>query len=224
MDASQGPSVLIVACGALARELGVVLEANGLDWISVEYLPAMLHNRPSGIPDAVEARLDRAEGRYDQILIGYGDCGTGGRLDEICRRRGVSRLPGDHCYELFAGEEVFAALHEAEPGTFYLSDYLATHFQRLVIDQLGIELHPELVEAYFGNYRKLVYLSQRHDPAVVAKAEGAAERLGLEFEHRPTGYGDLASTIVEVASYVAERYRVDGPDPSETATQTRGEQ
>ena len=194
-DSTQGPSVLIVACGALARELGHLIKVNGFDRVSVEYLPAELHNRPDGIPAAVEARLDQAEGHYDQILVGYGDCGTGGLLDEVCRRHRVQRLPGAHCYELFAGADTFASLHEAEPGTFYLTDYLATHFQRLVIEMLGIDRYPELANAYFGNYRRVVYLSQREDPRVMAKAQEAAAQLGLELEHRPTGYGDLATTL-----------------------------
>jgi hypothetical protein len=199
-DPPQAPSVLIVACGALARELGHLIDLNGLDRVSVEYLPAELHNRPDGIPAAVEARLEQAAGHYDEILVGYSDCGTGGRLDEVCRRRRVARLPGAHCYELFAGAETFAALQEAEPGTFYLTDYLATHFQRLVIELLGIDRHPELAKAYFGNYRRVVYLSQRDDPAVMTKAQAAATRLGLELEHQPTGYGDLATALINVGA------------------------
>lgn len=192
-------SVLVLACGALARELLDIVAVNDLPNVTVECLPAILHNRPKDIPAAVEARIDQAEGHYDRIVIGYADCGTGGLLDDLCRRRGVSRLPGAHCYEIYAGHERFARYHDAEPGTFYLTDYLAKHFDRFIIELLGIDRHPELAEMYFGNYRKVVYLAQTNDPAVRAKAEAAAASLGLEFESFFAGYGELEPTIVELA-------------------------
>ena len=196
---SAAPSVLILACGALARELMDIVKLNELATVAIECLPAELHNRPQDITAAVEERLDRAEGRYDRVLVGYADCGTGGHLDELCRRRGVSRLPGAHCYELFAGRNTFAQLHDEEPGTFYLTDYLAKHFDRLIIGGLGIARHPQLTEMYFGHYRKLVFLPQVDDPVVYEKARAAADRLGLVFERRPCGYGELATTVVDFA-------------------------
>lgn len=199
MHTPAPPSVLVLACGALARELFDIVALNSLDNVTIECLPAVLHNRPKDIPAAITARLDANEGLYDRIMIGYADCGTGGHLDEICRRRGVTRLPGAHCYEFFAGREVFARYHDAEPGTFYLTDYLAKHFNRFIIEFLGIDRHPELAEMYFGNYRKLVYLAQTDDPAILAKAEAAAERLGLAFERAQAGYGELEPTLVTLA-------------------------
>jgi len=191
--------VLVLACGALARELKDLVSANHLDQVTIECLPAELHNRPELIPAEIEARLDARRGRYDRVLVGYADCGTGGRLDEVCRRWGVQRLPGAHCYELFAGPGAFAELHEAEPGTFYLTDYLARHFDRLVFDLLGIDRHPELLTMYFGNYHRLVYLAQRDDEGLRRRARAAALRLGLRYEHRFTGYGQLAESVVTLA-------------------------
>ena len=193
------PRVLIIACGALARELFDVLAANELRNVSVTCLPASFHNEPDRIPEAVRARIREARDSYDTILVGYADCGTGGLLDRVCAEEGVDRLPGAHCYELFAGREAFAALHEREPGTFYLTDYLAKHFDRLVIAGLGLDRHPELAEAYFGNYRRLVYLAQTDDPDREAAARAAADRLGLAFELRRTGYGDLGASVVTLA-------------------------
>ncbi len=193
MPAPEPHGVLVIGCGAIARELLEV--TRGVPHVTVECLPAWLHNRPSGIPDAVGARIAAARGRYRTIFVGYADCGTGGRLDALLEAEGVERLPGAHCYEFFAGTARFAALHDADPATFYLTDYLARHFDRLVIAGLGLDRHPELLVDYFGNYRRLVYLSQRDDPDLVRRAQAAADRLGLAFEHVPTGYGDLAPAL-----------------------------
>ncbi|MEM7339635.1 MAG: DUF1638 domain-containing protein [Actinomycetota bacterium] len=189
----------MLACGALARELLAITSQPGLDHVHVECLPAELHNRPDRIPAAVEARLDAVAGSYDEIILGYADCGTGGLLDALCERRGIVRLPGAHCYELFAGRATFAALHEAELGTFYLTDYLARHFDRLIVQGLGLDRHPELADMYFGHYTRLIHLAQLDDPALAVKAEAAAKRLGLRFESMSTGYGELASSVVELA-------------------------
>ena len=204
------PAVLILACGALARELLAVSKLNELSNVTVECLPGEYHMRPEKIVPALEARLSEhlngdtdAHGgadRYDTIFIGYGDCGTGGALDRFCATHGLQRLPGDHCYQFFAGHEHFLQMHDAEPGTFYLTDYLAKHFDRFVVEALGIDTHPELAELYFGNYRRMIYLCQHADPAVEAKAREAARFLGLDFEVVFTGYGELESTVVEVAT------------------------
>jgi hypothetical protein len=196
------PRLLVVACGALAREIGDVIRVNGLDWVEVECLPAVLHNTPEAIPAAVEERLDAADGRYASIFVAYADCGTGGMLDRVLEKRGIERLPGAHCYEFYATAPLFADLHERESGTFYLTDFLTRHFDRLVWSGLGLDRWPELRDDYFGNYRKLVYLSQIGSEPLLDGARSAATRLGLEFEHRHVGYGDLATTLVEVAQRV----------------------
>jgi hypothetical protein len=199
MTAASLPRVRVIACGAIARELVEVLRINELDNISVECLPPELHNRPERIPELVRARIRGARSDYDRILVGYADCGTGGLLDVVCAEEGVTRLPGAHCYELFAGGEVFAALHEREPGTFYLTDYLVRNFDRLVIEGLGIAAHPELQAMYFGNYRRLVHLAQSHDDALTTLGRRAAARLGLEHERRFTGTGALDAALVSMA-------------------------
>lgn len=199
-----GPSeVLVLACGALARELRDLIALNHLDHVTIECLPGDLHNRPDEIPGAVERRLDAVTDRYHTIVLGYADCGTGGRLDELCRRRGIERLPGPHCYELYAGHDLFTALHDEEPGTLYLTDYLAKHFDRLIWRSLGLDRHPELRDQYFGNYRRLIHLAQVDDPEVRAAATEAAARLGLSFEHRLTGYGVLGEVVVDLGSTMA---------------------
>jgi hypothetical protein len=194
--------LLVIACGALAKELLDVIRLNSLDWVDVECLPARLHNTPDLIPAAVEERLDSALGRYREVLVGYADCGTGGKLDSVLEARGVERLPGAHCYEFFATSDVFASLHDQEPGTFYLTDFLARHFDRLVWKGLGLDRWPQLRDDYFANYRRLVYLSQIDSPELVERARTAASRLGLGFEQTRVGYGDLATSLVEVASRV----------------------
>ena len=164
--------------------------------VSVTLLPALLHNRPEGIPGAVRDRIRRDRADYDHVFVAYADCGTGGLLDRVLEEEGVSRLPGAHCYESFSGRAAFAQLTDEEPGTFFLTDFLTRAFERLVIAGLGLDRHPELLPLYFGNYRRLIYLAQADDPALLALAGRAAARLGLAFEHRSTGYAELATSIV----------------------------
>ena len=189
------PRVLVLACGALAREIRDVAAANGWDHVDLECLPAKLHNTPQAIPAAVEHRLSSASENYDRILVGYADCGTGGLLAPIVDKYGAEMLPGAHCYEFFAGAARFARLQEEELGTFYLTDFLARHFDRMVWRTLGLDRHPELRDTYFAHYRRVVYLSQTDDPALVAAAATAAERLGLDFVHRRVGYGLLETQL-----------------------------
>ena len=186
---------LLIACGALAREIVELIRVNDWQHLTVSCLPASWHNTPAKIPDGVRRRIRDARGRYERILVLYGDCGTGGLLDQVLAEEGVERIDGPHCYAFFAGSEVFEALAEAEVGTFYLTDYLVRHFERLIVQGLGIDRHPELLPLYFGNYKKLVYLAQTEDPALDAGAAAAAERLGLAFERHFTGYGGLGSFI-----------------------------
>jgi hypothetical protein len=186
---------LIIACGALVSELRAVLGRNGLnDVIEVRYLPANLHNRPEGIVPALREHLD---GRGERpTMVGYADCGTGGALDALLREYpDVTRIPGAHCYEFVAGGEFFAHLHDEQPGTFYLTDFLAKHFDALVWQGLGLDRHPELRDMYFGAYTRLMLLSQTSDPAVEVAGRQAAERLGLAFEHRHVGLNGLEAAI-----------------------------
>src|SRR4051812_40678852 len=190
---------LVIGCGALARELLAVAErVPGLD---VACLAPDLHNRPDGIPAAVRRRIRRARADgYECVFVAYADCGTGGLLEPVLAEEGVERLPGAHCYEVFAGSEAFSAMADAEPGTFWLTDFLARNFERLVIRGLGIDRHPELESIYFAHYSRVVYLSQTDDPELLAMARGAAERLGLAFEHPPNGITGLAAPVVAWAA------------------------
>ncbi|MXZ77381.1 MAG: DUF1638 domain-containing protein [Acidimicrobiia bacterium] len=199
--------VLVVACGALAKELRHLIASfereEGSPPIDLECLPAKLHNRPELIPEAVRERVRAARNRYGTILVGYADCGTGGLLDKVCREEGVERLPGPHCYELYVGAEAFTQLQEQELGTLYLTDYLVRHFERLILEGLGILDHPELQDVYFNNYTRLVYLSQESDPELDRLARQAADRLGLRFEKVATGYGGLVDALVEIRERAA---------------------
>jgi hypothetical protein len=186
---------LIIACGALAHEIAALRRANTWTAIDVCCLPPELHNRPQRIAPAVQAKIREHRGAYRSIFVAYGDCGTGGRLDAVLRQEGVERLPGAHCYEFFAGARAFAELAEAEPGTFYLTDFLTRHFERLVVRGLGIDRHPELAQEYFRNYRKVVYLAQIRSAPLLEEARRIASGLGLAFEHRPTGYGELGTHL-----------------------------
>jgi Protein of unknown function (DUF1638) len=175
--------IVVIACGALAREV----LALRLDHIDVACLPAQLHNHPKRIAEAMRAKIRANREAYDEILCLYGDCGTGGELDRVLAEEGVERIKGAHCYAFYAGEEAFSRLMEEEPGTFFLTDFLAHHFDALIIRGLGLDRFPELRDDYFGNYRRLVHLAQFDDPAIAAKARAAAERLGLAYERRFTG-------------------------------------
>ena len=199
-DRAPDPSrVLVIGCGALATELVAVIDQAGLSNVDLTCLPATLHNRPGGIPALVREKIRQARPRYERIFIAYADCGTGGLLDAVLADEGVERLPGAHCYEFYATAPAFAAIAEEELGTFYLTDFLARNFERLVITGLGIDRHPELLTTYFGNYTRLVYLAQTDDPTLVATARRAARRLGLTFEVRSTGYGELATSLKAAA-------------------------
>ena len=188
-------SVLLIACGALAHELRALQRLGGWDHVAIQCLPAELHNRPQEIPGAVREKLEQARGRFDEVFVAYADCGTAGRLDSVLAEYDAERLPGAHCYAFFAGIERFAALHDAEPGTFYLTDFLVRHFDRLVIRGLGIDRHPELLTDYFGNYRRVMYLAQTPTPELDAKALDCARQLGLEFERCVTGLDGLARAL-----------------------------
>jgi hypothetical protein len=194
--AQNGQGMLIIACGALAHEITALRRANRWDALDVRCLPAELHNRPERIPAAVRTLIRASRAQYRSIFVAYADCGTGGLLDKVLIEEGVERIPGAHCYEFFATAPVFSQLTAAEPGTFYLTDFLLRHFDRLVMRGLGLDRHPELFSSYFGNYRKLVYLAQAPGAQSLQQARGIATQMGLEFEYRQTGYGTLESTLL----------------------------
>ena len=199
------PRTLLIACGALAREVAALTRANGWTSFDVRCLPAELHNRPEKIAPAVRAEVHAQRPHYQRMFVMYGDCGTGGLLDAVLKEEGVERLPGAHCYEFFATPKVFAQLAEAELGTFYLTDFLLRHFERLVVRALGLDRHPELRHEYFRHYKKLVYLAQAQAPGSIERAREIATAFGFEFEYRFTGYGELGSRLAALAAAPAER-------------------
>ncbi len=207
MDQQAGK--LIIACGALAREIQQLIDINSWTDVDVQCLPADLHNRPDQIPNRVLDKIQSNRNRYAHIFVAYADCGTGGLLDDVLEQFGVERLDGAHCYQFYAGSDVFEQLHDTEPGTFYLTDFLARHFDRLIMDELGLNRHPELKQTYFKNYTRLLYLSQTGTPELVTKARSAADRLGLEFEHRLTGFGELKTGL--------DQFMVSAPTTARTS-------
>lgn len=192
---SRKLQTLVIACGTLAREIVALERLNGWQGLDVRCLPPELHNRPERIPEAVRAAIAAARERYERIFVAYADCGTGGLLDRVLEEERVERLPGAHCYEFFATGPRFAALAAEEPGTFYLTDFLVRHFDRLVVAGLGIDRHPELAGEYFRHYRRVVYLVQSDDAGLATAACGIAARLGLEYVEHRTGYGELESRL-----------------------------
>lgn len=196
-DTSSRGRICVIACGALAREILDILKLNNMDHVTLTCLPAILHNSPDKITDAVAQKIHaaRAQG-FDEIYIAYADCGTGGTLAALCAKENVTMMEGAHCYAFFQGAA--QAAHHDDITSFYLTDFLARQFDAFVWRPLGLDRHPELLSMYFGHYEKLVFLEQVHDPETFQKAQQAADRMGLTFEHRPTGYGDLNSFIVEM--------------------------
>lgn len=191
--------ILLIACGALAHEILALKAANGWTHLDLQCLPAKLHLWPEKIIPAVEEAVEAARGAYETVFVVYADCGTGGLLKVACDRLGVEMVEGPHCYAFFEGNATFAARAEDEFDAFYLTDFLVRQFDAFVWKPMGLDRHPQLRDMYFGNYRKLVYQAQKDDPALDVKAEDCARRLGLEYERRFTGYGDLAVTLTRVA-------------------------
>lgn len=185
--------ILLLACGALAREILAIKAANGLDHLDLQCLPAIYHNTPDKIVPAVKAAVAKHRPDYNDIFVVYADCGTGGLLEAACKELGVGMVAGPHCYSFFEGNDVFAARDEIT--AFYLTDFLVRQFDAFVWEPLGLGKHPALRDMYFGNYEKLVYQAQTDDAALTAKAEDCAARLGLAFERRFTGYGDLTPAL-----------------------------
>ena len=195
LHATHMGRVLLIACGALAHEVLALKRINGWDHLDLQCLPANLHLYPQKITAAVEAAVAVYRASYENIFVLYADCGTGGQLLEKCKELGVSMVEGPHCYSFFEGNDRFAALSETEFTAFYLTDFLVRQFDAFVWRPMGLDRHPELRDMYFGNYTKLVYQAQTDDAALDAKAEDCAARLGLDYERRFTGYGDLATVM-----------------------------
>jgi hypothetical protein len=183
--------ILLLACGALAHEIVALKDANGWSHMDLACLPAILHNTPEKIAPAVAAAVEKHRARYDEIFVVYADCGTGGKLFDLCNSLGVSMVEGPHCYSFFEGNARFAELSRDEFTAFYLTDFLVRQFDAFVTRPLGLDRHPELRDTYFGHYEKLVYQAQTEDAALTEKARRCADSLGLSFERRFTGYGDL---------------------------------
>jgi Protein of unknown function (DUF1638) len=200
LEPSQQGRVLLIACGALAHEVLALKAANGWDHLDLQCLPANLHLWPDRIVTAVEDAVIKRRADYASVFVVYADCGTGGQLFDKCKELGVQMVEGPHCYSFFEGNAEFAAKSETEFTAFYLTDFLVRQFDAFVWRPMGLDRHPELRDMYFGNYTKLVYQAQLDDPALDAKARDCAARLGLAYERRLTGYGDLATTLARVAS------------------------
>lgn len=200
----------VIACGALAHELIALKQLNGWDHLNIRCLPASYHITPQRIPGAVKSTIEEIRGENDApILVAYGDCGTGGKLDAVLEKAGVERLPGAHCYQFFAGSERFMQMHEAEIGTFYLTDFLVKYFDVYVTKALGLDRKPELKELYFGNYTSLMYLAQTRSKSLLAQAKRHAESLGLNFAFHYTGYGEMGDTL-------SQTMRVSVAEPCQT--------
>ena len=184
--------ILVIACGAIARELVRIRDINHWDHIEFQCLPAELHNTPKKIPAAVRAKIESEGGRFRKVFVAYADCGTGGLLDKTLDEYGIERIPGAHCYEFYAGSEAFHKLAEEEPGSFYLTDFLVRHFERLVIKGLALDRQPQLMPLYFGNYKRIVYLAQTNSQELQSQAKKHADYLGLEYRYHFHGDDPLS--------------------------------
>lgn len=185
----DSPTTLAICCGAIAREIVEIVRENGWNHIRVECLPAKMHNNPEELPEAVRAKIRAGREQYESVLVLYSDCGTGGLMDRMLEEEGIDGIGGAHCYEVFTGPESFHEIISKEPGCFFVTDFLARHFGKLVYQGLGLDRYPQLRDTYFGKYKKLVYLAQSRDGEIEARARAAAESIGLDFEIRFTGYG-----------------------------------
>lgn len=187
--------ILLIACGALAREILDLKATNGWTHLDLTCLPAKYHLYPEKITEAVREAVEKHSDTYDDIFVVYADCGTGGLLQAACDDMGVQMIAGPHCYSFFEGNDAFAAKAEDEFTSFYLTDFLVRQFDAFIIKPMGLDRHPELRDMYFGNYEKLIYQAQTDDPVLTEKAKACAEQLGLTFERRYTGYGDLKTAL-----------------------------
>ena len=192
--------IRVIACGMIAREVLAVNEQLGIEHIDLKCLPADYHHHPEKIaPEMDKAIASAREDGFEHVFVGYADCGTGGELDKICQKHGVERISGPHCFSFYMGNQQFLASEDDYLTTFFITDFLARHFETFMKRPLGLDKHPELREVYFANYERALYLAQVEDPELEANARRAAEFLGLTYEYRFTGYGDLST---EISGYV----------------------
>lgn len=188
--------VRIIGCGMIAREILAVCDQLALNHIDLRCLPAMWHHHPEKIAPGVATAIEeaRAEG-FEKIFVAYADCGTGGHLDAVCESYGVERIAGPHCFSFYMGNRTFEEEADDLVTTFFMTDFLARHFETFLIKPLGLDRHPELRDMYFGNYTTLLYIAQTRDEELLINARKAAEFLGLKYRYRFTGYGDLSPAL-----------------------------
>lgn len=200
MERAKSQKVLVIGCGMIAREILAVKERMGLDHLELTCLPAEFHYYPDRIAPGLETAIEKAKAEgYENIFIGYADCGSGGMVDRVCEKYGVERIAGPHCFAAYQGMEAFSKVEDDDMMSFYMTDFLCRHFDAFFMKPLGLDRHPELIQDYFGNYEKVIYLAQTDDPALEKVAVYAAELLGLTYEKRRTGYGDLTATLTAAA-------------------------
>ena len=196
----KSDKILVIACGALAKEITALIRMNNWTHLQLRYLPAKLHNEPHNIPQNIRKNLINAQNKFSQIFIGYADCGTGGKIDNLLEEFGVQRLPGAHCYEFFSSNQTFSKMLEEEPGSFFLTDFLVKSFEKLIWQGLKINSHPELLNIYFRHYKRLVYLAQTESQALQTQAKEIAQRLELHYFYRFTGYGALSPSLSDITT------------------------
>jgi len=196
----KSDKILVIACGALAKEITALIQMNNWTHLQLRYLPAKLHNEPNNIPQNIRKYLVNAQNKFSRIFIGYADCGTGGKLDNLLEEFGVQRLPGAHCYEFFSSTQTFSKMLEEEPGSFFLTDFLVKSFENLIWQGLKINRHPELLNIYFRHYKRLVYLAQTESQALQTQAKEIAQRLELNYFYRFTGYGALSPSLSDLTT------------------------
>ncbi|WP_367718660.1 DUF1638 domain-containing protein [Nitratireductor sp. GISD-1A_MAKvit] len=199
-ERAKHEKVLVIACGMIAREILALREMNGLDHLELTCLPAEFHYRPDRIAPALDGAITKARSEgYRNIFVGYANCGTGGALDRICQKHAVARIDGPHCFAFYQGLAAFEKTAEDDMLSFYMTDFLCRQFDAFFMKPLGLDRHPELIQDFFGNYEKLVYLAQTDDPRLETVAQEAAKLLGLVYEKRQTGYGDLRKALLAAA-------------------------
>ena len=199
---TEADRLLVIACGMIAREVLAVKEQLALDHLDLTCLPAEFHFYPDRIAPAMDKAIKKAKADgYRHIFVGYADCGTGGLLDRVCEKHGVERMAGPHCFAFYQGMDAYAKVADDDMMSFYMTDFLCRQFDAFFMKPLGLDKHPELIKDYFGNYEKLVYIAQTDDPELDKVAEQAAKMLGLAYERRSTGYGDLPAGLAQAAAH-----------------------